>query len=286
MKKINIPFTTPFSINIPIIILIIVVTLIISGCTTDEDIKRQQMLDNLATQMVQNQKMTAEQMIRLQNVEERMGILRGSMEDAGHTRQQVVEKRINELKDALSNLQTDQAEAQKKILLIETNATQQKRYLDKLLATLTQINSKIESSGSKRSRSTRSKKKGRSGQKQTPFQKALRDYRNAKYARAKSQFLDLINDKKIKGNQRARLIHNLGMSEYMLGNCDKAIVYYSKLFTQFPDAPFNPNGLLFLGKCFNKLDRQEEAKQSYDELIKRYPKAKQAKEATKLLKKL
>lgn len=67
---------------------------------------------------------------------------------------------------------------------------------------------------------------------------------------------------------------------------DKALVYFSRLFTEHEKTGYNKNGLLFLGRTFDKLGQKEQAKQTLGELIKRFPDAKQVKAAKEMLEKL
>jgi len=96
----------------------------------------------------------------------------------------------------------------------------------------------------------------------------------------------LLDKKKIKSNRKARVLHNLGMSSFLLKQNDQALIYFSKLITDYPKSHYNKNGLLFLGKSFKKLNQKEQAKQTFSELVSRFPKSKQTKEAKKILKKL
>ena len=110
-------------------------------------------------------------------------------------------------------------------------------------------------------------------------------YRRAKYAQAKSILLDLV-DKKFSETRKARVIHNLGMIAYMDKENDKALAYFSRLFTEFPKTGYNKNGLMFLAKTLQRMKKNEEAKQALNELITRFPKAKQVAQAKKMLKQL
>ena len=76
------------------------------------------------------------------------------------------------------------------------------------------------------------------------------------------------------------------MIAFMDKQDEKALVYFSKLFTQYPKSPYIRNGLLFLGKTFKRSGQVEEAKETFNQLVSQFPKTRQAKEASKLLKAL
>jgi len=109
------------------------------------------------------------------------------------------------------------------------------------------------------------------------------DYKRGRYKSAKSKLADLYNNKLVSGSRKARVIHNLGMIAYMEKDNGAALTYFSTLFTEMPKSGYNKNGLLFLGKTFKRLGQTEEMKQTLNELITRWPKARQVSEAKKLL---
>jgi len=72
------------------------------------------------------------------------------------------------------------------------------------------------------------------------------------------------------------------MIEYKQKNFDDAKVYFSKLFTDNPDSSMAPQALIHLARIFIKQKAREEARQSIEELITRFPKSKEASEANRL----
>ena len=65
---------------------------------------------------------------------------------------------------------------------------------------------------------------------------------------------------------------------------DDALVYFSKIYTNYPKSSFAPRSLLYIARCFNKLGKKDESKASYQELIDNYPKSSHAKTAKKEMK--
>jgi len=112
------------------------------------------------------------------------------------------------------------------------------------------------------------------------------EYGKGRYAQAKGILLKLLEDKSIKGARKARVIHNLGMIAYMDKEFDKGLVYFSRLFTEFEKSGYNKNGLLYLARSFEKLGQKEQAVQTLNELINRFPDAKQVKNAKEMLNRL
>ena len=252
MKNINFVFFT--------------IILILSGCKTAEQIKREQLVDNLAIQMTERQKLTSDSTIRIQNIEEQISLLRGQVEQSSHSQQVNTQSEIDKIKEDISLLK----EKIQTIQIAQDNhkadLADQKALLGSILKSLTKISKAPES----------------------PYDLAMKDYRKGKYKKAEVQLLELINVKSIRGNKKARIYHNLGMISYMNKKYNDAITYFSKLISTYKKAPYNANGLLFLAKSFQSLGQIEEAKQTLSIVLndKRYKKSKTIPKAKKLLKTL
>ncbi|RLA61423.1 MAG: hypothetical protein DRQ88_12560 [Epsilonproteobacteria bacterium] len=241
--------------------------LLIFSCKTQEQIQREQMVDNMAVQMQQGQKLSAEYTVRLQNLEEKLTQKIGSLEEIQHGHGEKSSKDIELNKTNMSQLRLELKEQKKTLLLISDQMDQQKKYLKKLLSSLNKM------AGEK------PKKK-----KKSSYDQAMYLYKKGHYKRAQDALLKLLNNKRIKGNKKARVIHNLGMIAFMDKKYSDAVTLFSRLYTKYPKSPYTPRGLLFLGKSFKKINRQDEAKQVLQELVKNYPKSKYNKKAKQLLK--
>ncbi len=235
--------------------------LVLSGCKTQEEIKREQLVDNLGLQMVQSQKLVADTTVTIQNLEERIGSLNGKLDELDHNSQIQLQTQVDNLNQRITLLEESNKSLQAK-------TEEQSKYLQEVLGTLKNMSG------------TGSKKK------LNDYDQAMEEYGKGRYSSAKPILVKLLEDKKVTGSRQARVIHNLGMISYMDKQYDKALVYFSRLFTEHEKSGYNKNGLLFLGRTFSKLDQKEQAKQTLSELISRFPKAKQVKTAQEMLEKL
>lgn len=255
-------------------IALISIVFLFSGCKTQEEIAQGQMVENLNLQVSESQKLTAEATVRMQQLEERMNSITGQVEESGHKRQTTTQKQISELKDKLMVIEENNKTLNTDVANIKVSLAEQKVYLDKVLKSL-----------SKMSKSKAAPKK-KSKKKMSDYDKAMSAYKKGSYKTAKALLQELLDKKKVKGSRRARVLHNLGMSSFILKQDDQVLIFFSKLFTDYPKSGYNKNGLLFLGKSFQRLKKKDEAKQTLNELITRFPKAKQSGEAKSILKKL
>lgn len=236
------------------------------GCKTTEDIRRDQMVDNLSLQMVQSQQMTAEATIRLQAMEERLGLLTGQVEEQEYQTIQETSRKLDTLKERLEVIESNNRNQQRELEGIKRQLDEQKKFMDELMKTLNSL-----SEARKRNNPA------------NIYEEAMQDYQRGRYAAAKGKLERLLNQNQVQGNQRSRTLHNLGMIAWMDTNDQQAQVYFSRLITEHPDAPQVRNGMLFLGKSFKRSGQRTEARQILEELIRQYPDANQVSEARKAL---
>ena len=256
-------------IILPLILLVLV------SCKTREDIAREQLVDNIATQMQDSQTVTADISSRIQAMEERLATVTGEVEEGDYKTKQTFSVKILQLEERLSVVEEGQKTTNETIETLKIQLAQQDKYLKEVLGTLKKL-----SGGSKSSR------KAKPAKKLSAYDKAMLDYRKGRYKSAYPQLVTLLGSKKLSGSRKARILHNLGMIQFMAKKNDEAMVYFSRLFTEYPKAGYNKNGLLYLAKTFKRLKKNDEAKQVLTELVTKWPKAKQVKEAQKLLKAL
>lgn len=249
------------------ILLLLIVSF--NSCKTQEEIAQGQMVETLNLQVSESQKLTAEATVRMQQLEERMNSITGQVEESGHQQKMTVQNQIKELKDKLIVVEENNKSLNTEVASLKTSMEEQKAYLDKVLKSLTKM----------------SAPKKKASKKLSDYDKAMATYKRGKYKEAKAELQELLKQK-LSGSKRSRVLHNLGMCSFILKQDDQVLIYFSKLFTDFPKSGYNKNGLLFLGKSFQRMNKKEEAKQTFNELLTRFPKAKQSSEAKKLLAKL
>lgn len=250
------------------------IVLLLIGCKTQEEIRREQLVDSLANQMRQGQNVSANMTVEVAELKKQILQLQGMIEESGQQSAQSNETRMQDLFTRVQLIEEQnktllgQVEGQKQeIADLKTQLSEQGKYLESLLGTLKKIN-----------------KPKPKPKKVSPYDQAMRVYRNGRYADAKPLFEKLETNKAYKGNLRARLLHNMALTEFMLKNDENALVYFSKLYSEFPSSNYNANGLLFMAKTFQRQKRNDEAKATLQELIAKFPKSKKVTEAKKLLK--
>lgn len=249
--------------------------LIISSCKTTEELQREQMVDNLSIQMTQNQKLSAEAKIKLQTLEERLNSVNGVLEEQGHKVDKTYSSQMKQNQEKIALLeeifqsskaiQDGQAE---KITNLEKQVADQQKYIRDVLKILKKVDRTVEDQ-----------------KERSPYNQAFYDFNKGRYQQAKPVLITLSNDPQIKGNRKARILNALGMISYWAKKDDQCAVYFSKLITDYPKAPYTTNGLVYLAKSFKRIGEKEQAISALNMLIEKYPQSKKIPTAKALLKK-
>ena len=235
----------------------ILLPLLLLACKTQEQIQQEKLVKNLDSVVKGQSQVSAETVSRLGALEESIAKIRGQTENRSHDIQADFNRRADEIEQRIKLLEESQE-------LTLSRIREQDRYLKELLSTL----------------------KGKPTQKKpSTYHRAMINYKKKYYKSAKKHLLILFEDKKVKGDKRARVIHHLGMIEYIQKNNKKSLFYFSKLYTEYPKSGFNKSGLLHLARVFLKMNKRGEAHSTLKQLIQQFPRSKEANTARGMLKK-
>lgn len=256
---------------------------VFSGCKTQEDIRREQTVQNLNEEIQQTKKSTATGNSRFMAIEEQISRLTGQVEEANHNRSQSIKdnQQLNERLNALEDTNKKQVEY---IKALTEKVNNQSGYIEEVIASLAKLSEKPSEKPSKKKAVNPDSVEMDEEDLAPTFDNGFKQYQAKEYDSAKDIFTKVAANKKAAKKNREGATHYLGMIEYRNKNYEGAKVYFSKLFSENPDSSFAPATLLNLGKTFGQLKSKEEASMTYDELISRFPKSKEAAEAAKLKK--
>lgn len=262
------------------------ILILASACKTQEDIRRERTVETLNEEIQQTKKNTASGNSRFQSIEEQMSRLNGQIEEANHARAQSLKdnQQLNERINFLEKANKEQVEYLK---ALTEKVNNQSGYIEEVLE-------KLKTLAEKPAERPASKKKAVNpdsvdvdiSDDDTPatFDGGMKKYKAKDYDSAKNIFKEVSENKKASKKNREGATAYLGLIEYRSKNYESAKVYFSKVFSENPDSSYAPLALLNLGKTFTQLKSKDEASMTFDELISRFPKSKEAQEAQKLRK--
>jgi TolA-binding protein len=262
--------------------------LVVGGCKTQEDIRREKTVEALNEEVQQTKKSTASGNSRFMAIEEQVARLNGQIEEMNHgssktsKENQQLSERINALEEA-NKKQVEYLKA------LTEKVNNQSGYIEEVIASLAKISAAQSEPAAKPAKKKAvnpdSVDVGDDDHDLPPtFDNGLKKFKAKDYDEAKTIFEAVSSNKKASKKNREGALHHLGLIEYKNKNYEGAKVYFSKLFSENPDSSYAPETLLNLGKTFKQLKSKEEANMTFDELISRFPKSKEAAEASKLKK--
>ena len=127
---------------------------------------------------------------------------------------------------------------------------------------------------------------GNSQSKDSLLSQAHKAFEKNRQKEARELYNQVLSEEKINNAQKNHVYFNLGLLDYWNKNYDKALVYFSKIYTKYPKSSLSPRALLYIARSFLKSNKKDEAKATFAEVINKYPKSKQAKSAEKEMKEI
>lgn len=255
-----------------------------AGCKTQEDIRRERTVETLNEEVQQSKKNAATGNSRFMAIEEQMARLNGQLEEVSHAKAQS-DKANLQLQDRLQALEDAHKKQVEYIKELTEKVNNQSGYIEEVIASLAKLSEKpSESKGSGKKKVEHDSVDAEDADLPSTYENGMKKFRAKDFDAAKVMFIDVTENKKASKKNKEGSLLQLGIIEYKNKNYEGAKVYFSKVFSDNPASTFAPQALLNLGKTFTMLKSKDEASMTYDELISRFPKSKEAAEAAKLKK--
>ena len=250
--------------------------ILLLSCTscfkTAEEIRREQQID---TQLEQSSKIIIELNSQVDELKNRLSTTSGKIEEMDHKSQKTKEEQDLTYSQTLAQVSEQVKilidENQKNKTLIQSlqkEVSAQKDYIKNVTGTLKSLSNDSPAPT----------------QKTSLLAKAHEAFEGNKKDEAYKLYKDVLKENKINAADKNHVYFNLGLLEFWNKKYNDALVYFSKIYTKYPRSSFSPRALLYIARSFDKDGKKEEAKASYQELIKNYPKSNHAVTAKEELK--
>ncbi|MBC7713389.1 MAG: tetratricopeptide repeat protein [Rhizobacter sp.] len=263
------------------------ILLLAASCKTQEDIRREQTVQNLNEEVQQTKKTTANGNSRFNAIEEQMNRLNGQIEESNHNSSKQAQENKQQ-SDRIAALEEANKKQVEYLKALTEKVNNQSGYIEEVIASLAKLSKESAEKPAAKKKAVKDDDAvvAVSDESDVPatFDNGLKKFKDKKYSDARDIFEKVSENKKASKKNREGATHYLGMIELKNKKYEAAKVYFSKVFSENPNSPFAPASLLNLGKTFTQLKSKEEANMTYDELISRFPKSKEAQEAAKLKK--
>jgi TolA-binding protein len=236
---------------------------------TADQVNREKRFEAMSENMKDSQGLLADVMTQLKNMQSQLDKLNGRVEELEYRNKQIDPEAIKKMNENLTLLQSQQQMDSQQLTQIQAELKEQRGFLEKVTTTLSSM-------GNEKARSS-SKKKSAKAQ----LNDALDLVKAKDYAKARTALESMISAEGLSAGDNNRLFHGLGRVEYESKNYDKALVYFSKIYTKYPKSSLAPNALLYIGKSLKKLGKKDEAKEAFTRCAEDYPGSHEAAEAKK-----
>ncbi len=245
------------------------------GCKTSEDIAREKRFEEMSVQVVEHQKQLADNNIKTQEIENRLNQIYGQFEELQHEEKQAIMEKEKERLRTLTEVTERLKIMEDKVEDLESKLQAQNDFIGTVTGALKEIK------GGKLESLQKANKKNDS-----LYYSAKKAFDNKKFAEAKDKFTQLLATPNTSAVRMVRAWHALGIINFQDKNYNDAMVFFSKIYAQYPKSSRAPSSLLYIAKSFIATDQKADAKGSLNQVINQYPKTSEAKEARSLLKDL
>ncbi len=236
---------------------------------TADQVQREKRLESMTEQMKDSQGLVADLLAQMKSMQSQLNKMNGRLEEIEHRQQQVNPENINKMTETLNVMKAKQDADSAALVQIQSELKDQRAFMEKVTQSLAAAKEEPRASKKKSAKSE--------------LANGLELIKQDKYDDARSELEALIDHPDLTPGDKNKVLHGLGKVEYYTGNSDKALVYFSKIYTRFPKATLAPSSLLFIGKSLAKMGKKDEAKQAFAKVVEDYKGSKEANEAKKEL---
>ncbi len=247
----------------------------LTACKTQEDIRREKTVESLNEQVAQTQKSTANANARFTALEEQLAKLTGQLEEASHRSQQESKEGAS-IKERLSTLEETNRKQTEYMKALNEKLQEQSKYIEDVNKALTTLSEQKEKEHESK------KKEAKNEANNESVKEGISKYKEKDFDGAEEILTAALENKKTKKKDKEAALHYLGMIKYKAKSFEEAKVYFSKLISENADSSYAPSALLNLARTFGQLKAKDEARQSLELLLERFPKSKEAAEGAKL----
>ncbi|MGE3608505.1 MAG: tetratricopeptide repeat protein [Bacteriovoracaceae bacterium] len=240
---------------------------------TAEQVQREKNLENMSQQVKDSQGLMADMVDQIKDMQAQLDRMNGRIEELEHNQKQMTPENLKQLHESLALMKSQEEAQAAQLVQIQNELKEQRAFLEKVTQTLSSVeHAPAKSNGA-------SKKKSKKDELTDALQLVSQNH----YEQARTELEALIDNPELTPGDHNKVLHGLGRVEYHTKNYDKALVYFSKIFTKYPKASLAPSSLLYIGRSLKRLGKKEEAKEAFLQVSSDYPDTKEAKDAKKEL---
>jgi TolA-binding protein len=232
---------------------------------TADQVNREKRFDSMTEQLNDSQGLVSDLLAQMKDLQTQLTRMNGKVEELEYRQKQVNPEKINKMSETMNLIRTQQEAESTQLQQIQNELKEQRTFMEKVTASLSSMKEAPKTS----------KKKSAKADLNSGLDLIKRD----KYPEARKELEGLIDHPDLTPGDHNKVLFGLGKVEYYTNKPDKALVYFSKIFTKYPKSSLAPGSLLFIGKSLSKLGKKDEAKEAFAKVVEDYPGTKEANEA-------
>jgi TolA-binding protein len=254
------------------IFVVFFMVIITSSCIkTAEQVQREKRIDSMSEQVSDTQGLLADMVAQMKSIQKQLDEMNGRIEELEHRNKKIDPLELQKMNETIGLIKTKQDADSATILQVQNEMKEHRAFIEKVTASLAEVK---ETPGKNNSKKKSAK---------VTLEEALTYIKRDKFSEAREILETLVDHQDLTPGEKNKVLHGLGKIEYYSGNPEKAMVYFSKIFTKFPRASLAPSSLLFIGRSLNKMGKKDEARQAFQQVLEDYKGSKEANEAKKEL---
>lgn len=237
----------------------------ISCLRTNDQIRKDQVVETLPSQVEQSQKLIAQMTLRMNELETRLQNYNGNIEEIEYRQQklipstqQEIQNKMAEQSKEINSLRSEIMKNERELSNVKSLLAEQKEYISKVNETLANL--------SKPSSTTQT-----STDPLKHFKDGIKYYQQKKHDSAETHLLLALKNEKLSAADTNVVYQALGHIEFTKKNYSQSNIYFSKIFTKYPNSSMAPDALLHMARAFREQKNQAAAKEAYNTFIKEYP---------------
>ncbi|MDH4469198.1 MAG: tetratricopeptide repeat protein [Bacteriovoracaceae bacterium] len=275
----------------------------LSSCfQTSEEIMREQRVSQVDQELQQSRVHVAEMTSKQKDLQDQINQLNGKLEEIVHQKNQLSDGQVGQITQLLTGQKTEMESLKLEIKKQNDTITElqeklkiQTAYMQEVTQGLDHISStspnskkdkknkmknkekerekdkEKESESEKEAKNQKNDNKGDSKDFQSKISLVENQIKSGKLDEAKALCESIIQDSAFSPGKHNQCRYKLGEVAYKKKNYDDALVYFSKIYTQWPKSTLAPESLFQIAKIFKDQGKKTEAKAAISKLEKEYP---------------
>lgn len=238
---------------------------------TAEQVNREKRFEAMTENMKDSQGLLSDVVGQMKDMQSQLDKMNGRIEEIEYRQKGIDPQSFQKMNENMTLLQSQQQSDSEQLSKIQVELKEQRAFLEKVTASLASM-------GSEKPKASTKKKSAK-----TELNSALYLVKVGEFGKARPELESLIDNEELSPGDNNKLMHALGRVEFYTKNYDKALVYFSKIYTKYPKASLAPNSLLYIAKSLKKAGKKDEAKEAFTRVVEDYPGSLESAEAKKEL---